>query len=100
MTPVRHLREQSGLTQDLLGQLVGTAQATISKYETGRVSPTLKTLDQLAVAVGLQVIVTFVPAERDDEPANSADQRSASNSALIDTPESLPSKRRVELWTM
>ncbi len=66
MTPVRHLREQAGLTQDLLTQRAGITQQTISRYETGRRSPTLKSLELLAEAVGLRVIVSFAPAETGD----------------------------------
>jgi DNA-binding XRE family transcriptional regulator len=65
VTPVRHLREQASLTQQLLADLSGVTQQTISRYETGTGSPTLKMLNRLAEAVGLHVIVSFTPVVTD-----------------------------------
>jgi len=59
MSVVRDLRLRAGLTQKLLADLSGITAQTISRYETGRRNPTLTTLDRLAAAVGLDVIVSF-----------------------------------------
>lgn len=67
MHPVRKLRRLAGLTQVRLAELAGTSQATIAAYETGRKSPTLRTLDRLGVAAGLEVAVEFVtPLSREE----------------------------------
>lgn len=58
---VRKLREQAGLTQQLLGDRAGLSQQTISWYETGQGSPTLRMLNRLAASVGLEVVVIFEP---------------------------------------
>ena len=72
VTPVRHLREQASLTQQLLADLSGVTQQTISRYETGIGSPTLKMLNRLAEAVGLDVIVSFTPVVTDATPIDRA----------------------------
>jgi hypothetical protein len=69
------------------------------KYETGRVSPTLKTLEYPAAAVDLQVVVSFVPAP-DGKPVVSADQPPALKPTPTDSPEARPKNGRVELWTV
>lgn len=73
MSVVRDLRERVHLTQQLLSDLSGITAQTISRYETGRRSPTLKALDQLAEAAGLRVEVSFVPiTDRTDHHAGEA----------------------------
>lgn len=42
--------------------MAGTSQATIAAYESGRKSPTLRTLSRLAKSVGLEATVSFHPA--------------------------------------
>jgi len=61
MNPVRELREAAGLTQHELAVAAGTSQPTIAAYESGRKSPTWRTLERLAVAVGCQADVRFFP---------------------------------------
>lgn len=67
MSVVRDLRESAGLTQAELAGRAGTSQPTIAAYETGRKSPTLRTLARLARAAGQDVVVLFVsPLTRED----------------------------------
>jgi len=61
MNPIRHLRSQTGVTQKDLAKLAGTSQPTIAAYEAGNKSPTMETLEKLAKALGLKVMVSFVP---------------------------------------
>lgn len=61
MNPIRTLRRRAGLTQAALAQAAGTSQPTIAAYEGGGRSPTLRTLEQLAAAAGLETAVDFVP---------------------------------------
>ncbi|GMQ98342.1 MAG: hypothetical protein BMS9Abin17_0850 [Acidimicrobiia bacterium] len=61
MNLVRDLRLQAGLTQELLARAAGTTSQTISTYEVGRKSPTLRTLLRLADAAGFEMVVSFVP---------------------------------------
>ena len=61
MEPIRVLRARSGLTQTRLAQLAGTSQPTIAAYESGRKSPTVRTMMRLAAASGTELTVEFVP---------------------------------------
>ena len=49
------------MTQKALAELAGTSQATVAAYETGRKSPTLKTVARLARSAGFSMHVEFVP---------------------------------------
>jgi transcriptional regulator with XRE-family HTH domain len=59
---VYELRQRAGLTQELLAGLAGVDRSMISRYETGRRSPRLDTLQRLARAVELEVVVSFQSA--------------------------------------
>ena len=61
MNTVRMLREVTERTQAELAEAAGTSQPTIAAYEAGRKSPTLRTVERLAGAVGLEATVTFHP---------------------------------------
>ena len=63
MNVVRDLRHRAGLTQELLARAAGIHSQSISRYEVGQVSPTLRTLVRLADAVGLDLVVSFAPKE-------------------------------------
>ena len=60
MNPVRALRERAKLTQEELARAAGTSQPAIAAYEAGRKSPTLRTVERLAAAAGLEPFVRFV----------------------------------------
>lgn len=53
-------REQSGLTQAELARRCGMTQSALSRLETGKSSPTIKTLQQLARGLGKKLEVKFV----------------------------------------
>lgn len=61
MEPVRALRQRVDVTQAELGRRARTSQPTIAAYESGRKSPTLRTLERLASSVGFEVAVNYVP---------------------------------------
>lgn len=61
MNPVFTLRELTGLTQEGLARAAGTSQPAIAAYEADRKSPTLRTVQRFASALGLQVAVQFYP---------------------------------------
>ena len=62
MNAVRELRRTADLTQAELARAAGTSQPTIAAYESGRKSPSLRTLSRMARAVGLKAVVVFPPA--------------------------------------
>jgi transcriptional regulator with XRE-family HTH domain len=61
MNIVRQLRNHAGLTQHALAVRAGTSQPTIAAYEAGAKSPTLSTLQKMASALGVEMIVTLTP---------------------------------------
>ncbi len=63
MSIIRELRERAGLTQTLLAKLSGVSTRTISEYESGRGSPTLRMLARLATAAGVDVVLILIPVE-------------------------------------
>jgi len=68
---LRLARDRAGFTQSLLARLSGVAQPKVSAYESGRESPTTKTLAKLLDACGVELRLTGrrTPAEEMDRGA-------------------------------
>ena len=49
------IRKSRGLSQYALAELSGISRVTIARIETGKMNPTLQTLEQLAAALGVTV---------------------------------------------
>ncbi len=62
MNPVRLLRLAADRTQQQLATLADTSQSAIAAYESGRKSPTWRTVERLAHAAGYDVDVRYMPA--------------------------------------
>ncbi len=56
---VRRARQQSGLTLRELGRRAGTSHATLAAYESGRVVPSVATLDRILAAAGRDAEVSL-----------------------------------------
>ncbi len=52
---VKKLREQQDITQETLADKVGLTQSFISKLENGELTPSLKSLEKIAEALGVEV---------------------------------------------
>lgn len=52
---IRQFRDRNGLTQDDLGERVGVAAATISRWEKGRREPRGKRLRKLSEVIGIPI---------------------------------------------
>ncbi len=61
MNPVHRLRLTAGRTQQDLATLAGTSQSAVAAYESGRKSPTWRTIERLVLAAGYEVELRFVP---------------------------------------
>jgi HTH-type transcriptional regulator/antitoxin HipB len=61
---IRGLREGRGISQAELGRRIGSTQPAIARLEAGRVSPTLETLDRVAAALEVELVVGFTDARR------------------------------------
>ncbi len=77
VNPIWALRLGAGMTQAELAGAAGTSQPTIAAYEGGSKSPTLRTLERLARAAGVESIIDFVP------PLTREDRRSLALHAAI-----------------
>lgn len=55
-------RRASGLTQKELSERTGIAQGDISKLENGNANPSIRTLQRLALAMGMTLKVEFLPS--------------------------------------
>ena len=49
------VRKAQGITQHTLARLSGVSRGTIARFETGKCSPMLQTLEKLAKALGVTV---------------------------------------------
>ncbi len=81
-------RRRAGLSQRALARRVGTSQATISAYESGRKQPTVTVLERLLGATGRRL--RAVPDER------TADELSRAGEQLVEVitlAEALPFRR-------
>ncbi len=85
------VRRGSGLSQVELARRAGTSQATLSAYENGSKTPSLRVLQRLLGATGSRLVLEDLPGEA----AIQADRQAATARALrsvIDLAESLPVK--------
>lgn len=77
MNPIRQLREALGVTQQQLANAAGTSQSAVAAYEGGRKSPTWRTVERLAQAVGCHMELRVLP------PLTREDRRSIALHAAI-----------------
>lgn len=57
---IHDLRQKRGLSQRELAERLGTTQSAVARLEAGNVSPSLPTLDKVAEALGVELVVSFV----------------------------------------
>jgi transcriptional regulator with XRE-family HTH domain len=70
---IRHHRERAGLSQAELGDKIGKALETIGRIERGKASPSLETLEAIAIALKVEARDLFGAGEfaaksRQDDP--------------------------------
>ena len=56
-------RNRAGLTQQELARKMGTTQPVVARLESGRVRPSMRTLERLAKATGSRLLIRFEPRE-------------------------------------
>ena len=56
-------RNRAGLTQKELARKMGTTQPVVARLESGRVRPSMRTLERLAEATGSRLLISFEPRE-------------------------------------
>lgn len=60
---LRRIRKEKGMTLRALGDLVGCSESLLSKIETGKVDPSLKTLHSITSALGMAISALFSKPE-------------------------------------
>lgn len=50
-------RSQAGLTQEEVARLMGTTQSVVARLESGRQTPSLRTVQRYAIAVGKRAVL-------------------------------------------
>ncbi len=63
---IAEARKRAGLTQRELGARLGSHQSVIARWETGRVSPDLETVQRVVRAAGFDLNLSLVPADDHD----------------------------------
>lgn len=99
MNPIRELRTAVGLTQQQLATAAGTSQSAVAAYEGDRKSPTWRTVERLAHAVGCRVELRYLP------PLTREDRRSLALHAAVairlrDEPQIVLGRARASLARM
>jgi transcriptional regulator with XRE-family HTH domain len=57
-------RKEKNLTQKQLSKITGISQGDISKIESGNANPSIKTLQRVATALGMQLNLSFKPRKK------------------------------------
>ena len=99
MDAIRKLRERVGLTQAELADRAGTSQSAIAAYETGRKSPTLRTVARLAGSVGLDPWIDYHPPLTREERRSLFLHRAIAR-RLLEDPEAVLTRARKVLGIM
>jgi len=60
-TILRDARRRSGLSLRVLARRAGTSHSTLAAYESGRVTPTVDTLDRIVRAAGFTIASGLTP---------------------------------------
>lgn len=58
-----HARARAGLTQRDLARKMGTTQPVVARLESGRVRPSMRTLQRFAAATGSRLLISFEPRQ-------------------------------------
>ncbi|MEM7541844.1 MAG: helix-turn-helix transcriptional regulator, partial [Pseudomonadota bacterium] len=96
---VNRLRTELRLTQAAFAEIVGTSQATIAAYETGRKTPNMKTLEKMAAACDRELVVESVPQMTREDRRSLALHR-AIVQEIIKRPEEVLLKARQQLRSL
>ena len=60
---VMDVRNRAGLTQEALARKMGTTQPVVARMESGRMRPSMRTLERLAEATGSRLLISFEPRD-------------------------------------
>ncbi len=60
---VKELREKMGMTQAQFAEAIGTCNATVGHYETGRMEPSLRIMEKIRKTFGAEILVSGKSAD-------------------------------------
>ena len=71
---MRELREREGLTQEELGKIINQKKSNISKYENGKLQPSLETIESLLGFFGVSpnYFFNYTPSTEQNEKNKTA----------------------------
>ena len=73
---IMRAREARNWTQETLAEKMGTHQPNIARLETGRVQASMQTLERVAEATGMRLIIDFQkPLASSNRPERASDYR-------------------------
>lgn len=61
---IAEARGRAGLTQEQVAQRMHTTQSNIARLEAGRTTPSTRTLERFAEAIGARLKISFEPIHR------------------------------------
>ena len=61
---IAEARGRAGLTQEQVAQRMHTTQSNVARLEAGRTTPSTRTLERFAEAVGARLKISFEPIHR------------------------------------
>lgn len=61
---IAEARGRAGLTQEQVAQRMHTTQSNIARLEAGRTTPSTRTLERFAQAIGARLKISFEPIHR------------------------------------
>jgi len=99
MTVVRRIRDIVGMTQSELAEIGRTSQPAIAAYESGAKLPSLRTLQRLSAAAGLDLQMMLSPALTHEDRRSIALHRRIGE-RLLQEPEPTIAKARANLEHM
>lgn len=91
-TNLRHFRKEQGLTQEELAEKSGLHRTYIGGIEQERINLSLKNIEALAKALGIDpAYFFFLPNDRNQEPCSSIEKQASCNSyaLLHETPQGI-----------
>jgi transcriptional regulator with XRE-family HTH domain len=87
---IKHFRASKGLSQKEVALSIGIDQAQYSRIESGKVEPTLSSLEKIAEALGTDVAKLFT--KEDPKDINSYDKNVIEKMELLDQLEEVEKK--------
>lgn len=61
---IKYIREKAYLTQNELAELIGVKKCSISRYEHGLRTPSIKTLNKIAKVTNNRLVIEILPENR------------------------------------